>query len=180
MTRDLFDKKHFMLGDSSVDIKKQLGNVPWITKEGFLDPAQFPIDSVLKQALSDDDRQFRSGLNMLGAMKVHGRTEAGVFLLGLLVNCDDNWEKRIKIVEAMKSIHTKPCADLLFSELKRVKSSNTTRRYLATVINVLSSMPSELIEDGFQTLAEDSSFSPKMRDKFRAVLEKRLFEDHGW
>ena len=51
-----------------MDIKKQLGNVPWITKEGFLDPAQFPIDSVLKQALSDDDRQFRSGLNMLGSM----------------------------------------------------------------------------------------------------------------
>ena len=66
------------------------------------------------------------------------------------------------------------------SELKRVKSSNTTRRYLATVIKVLSSMPSELIEDGFQTLAEDSLFSPKMRDKFRAVLEKRLFGDHGW
>ena len=56
-----------------MDIKKQLRNVPWITKEGFLDPAQFLIDSVLKQALSDDDRQFRSGLNMLGAMKVHGR-----------------------------------------------------------------------------------------------------------
>jgi len=180
MTRDLFDKKRPMLGDSSVDIKKQLENVPWITKEGFLDPAQFPINSVLKQALSDDDRQFRTGLNMLGAMSVHGRSEAGVFLLGLLVNCDDNWEKRITIAEAMKGIDTKPCADLLFSELKRVKSSNTTRLYLGAVIKVLSSMPSELIEDGFQTLAEDSSFSPKMRDKFRAVLEKRLFEDYGW
>src|SRR5208337_5505477 len=110
------------------------------------------------QALCDDDRQFRTGLNMLGAMNVHGRIEAGVFLLGLLVNCDDNWEKRIKIVEAMKKIDTKPCTDLLFGELKRVKSSNTTRLYLATVINVLSSMPSALIEDGFQTLAEDSSF----------------------
>ena len=163
-----------------MDPKNLSGKFPWITKEGFLDPAQFPIDSVLKQALSDDDRQFRSGLNMLGAMKVHGRTEAGVFLLGLLVNCDDNWEKRIKIVEAMKGIDTKPCADLLFSELKRVKSSNTTRRYLATVINVLSSMPSELIEDVFQTLAEDRSFSPKMREQFRAVLEKRLYEDYGW
>ena len=109
-----------------MDIKKQLGNVPWITKQGFLDPAQFPIDSVLKQALSDDDRQLRSGLNMLSSMYGHGRTEAGVFLLGLLVNCDDNWEKRITIVEAMKFIHTKPCADLLFGELKRVKSSNCT------------------------------------------------------
>jgi hypothetical protein len=35
----------------------------------------------------------------------------------------------------------------------------------------------ELIEEGFEALAEDRSFSPKMRDKFRAVLERRLFED---
>jgi hypothetical protein len=74
-------------------------------------------------------------------------------------------------------MHTKPCADLLFGELKRVKSSNTTRRYLGAVIKVLSSMPSELIEEGFETLAEDRSFSPKMRDKFRAVLEKGVFGD---
>src|SRR5271157_398824 len=100
-----------------------------------------------------------------------------VFLLGLLVNCDDNWEKRIKIVEALKGIDTKPCADLLFGELKRVKSSNTTRRYLGAVIKVLSSMPPELIEEGFETLADDRSFSPKMRDKFRRVLENQLFED---
>ena len=110
----------------------------------------------------------------------YGRTEAGVFLMGVLLNCDDNWEKRITIVEAMKFIHTKPCANLLFGELKRVKSSNTTRSYLASVIKVLSSMPSELTEEGFRTLAEDRSFSPKMRDKFRAVLEKRFFGDHGW
>ena len=163
-----------------MDPKKLHGKFPWITKEGFLDPAQFPIDSVLKQALSDDDQQFRSGLNMLSSMYGHGRTEAGVFLLGLLVNCDDNWEKRITIAEAMKFIHTKPCADLLFGELKRVKSSNTTRRYLGAVIKVLSDMPSELNEEGFEALAEGRSFSPKMREKFRAVLEKRLFGDHGW
>jgi hypothetical protein len=38
-------------------------------------------------------------------------------------------------------------------------------------------MPSELTEEGYEALAEDRSFSPKMRDKFRAVLENRLFED---
>jgi hypothetical protein len=119
-------------------------------------------------------------LRTLRLMFHQGRIEAGVFLLGLLVNCEDNWEKRIKIVEALKGIDTKPCADLLFSELKRVKSSNTTRRYLATVIKVLFDMPSELIEEGFRTLAEDRSFSPKMREKFRAAWEKRFFEDHGW
>ena len=151
--------------------KKLFGNVPWITKEGQFDPAQFPIDSILQQALSDDDQEFTTGLNMLRSMYGHGRMEAGLFLLGVLVNCEDNWEKRIKIVEAMTSIHTKPCADLLFRELKRVKSSNTTRRYLGAVIKVLSSMPSEMIEEGFEALAEDTSFSPKMREKFRAVLE---------
>jgi hypothetical protein len=161
-------------GDSLVDSKKLHGKVPWITKEGNFDPGKFPIDSALKQALSDDDQQFRSGLSMLSSMCGHGRTEAGVFLLGLLVNCEDNWERRIKIVEAMKEIDTKPCADLFFSELKRVKSSNTTRRYLGAVIKVLSTMPSELIEEGFEALAEERSFSPKMRDKFREVLENRL------
>ena len=155
-------------------------NEPWITKEGFFDSTKFPIDNVMKHALSDDDRVFRSGLRTLRLMIDQGRIEAGVFLLGLLVNCEDNWGKRIEIVEAMTGINTKPCADLLFGELKRVKSSNTTRRYLATVIEALFSMPSELIEEGFRTLAEDSSFSPKMREKFRTVLEKRLFGDHGW
>jgi hypothetical protein len=78
-----------------MDPKKLLSNVPWITKEGYFDPAQFPIESVLKQAFSDDDQEFRTGLNMLRSMYGHGRTEAGVFLLGVLVNCDDSWEKRI-------------------------------------------------------------------------------------
>ena len=65
-----------------MDLKKVLGDVPWITKEGYFDLAQFPIDGVLKQALSDDDQQFRTGLSMLGSMYGHGRTEAGVFLMG--------------------------------------------------------------------------------------------------
>jgi hypothetical protein len=160
-----------------VDPKKLHQAFPWITKEGYFDPGQFPIDSALKQALSDNEQEFRSGLNLLSSMYGHGRAEAGIFLMGLLVNCEDNWDRRISIVEAMRAIDTKPCADLLFAELKRVKSSNTTRRYLGAVIKVLSTMPSELVEEGFEALADDKSFSYKMRDKFRAVLEKQIFDD---
>ena len=119
------------------------------------------------------------GLNLLCSMHGHGRTEAWIFLVGLLATCEDNWDKRISIVEAMRGIDTKLIADLLFSELKRVKSSNTTRRYMETLIKVLSRMPLELVKEGFEALAEEKLFSPKMRDKFRAVLEKRLFEDYG-
>jgi hypothetical protein len=158
-----------------MDSKKLSGRVPWITENGHIDLGQFPIDSVLKQALSADDEQFRSGLNTLSSMYGHGRTEAGVFLMGVLVNCEDHWEKRIRIVEALSGVHTKRCADLLFGELKRVKSSNTTRRYLGAVINVLATMPTELTEDGFEALAEDKSFSPKMRAKFRSASDVGIF-----
>jgi hypothetical protein len=164
-----------------VDPKKLSGKIDLITKEGFLDLALFPIDSVLKQALSGDDQQFRSGLNLLGSMYVHGRQEAAVFLLGLLVTCEDDWERRIRIVEALKGIDTKPCADLLFGELKRVKSSNTTRRYLASVIRVLASMPTDLVRTGFESLVQDKSFSQKMRDKFKAVLrDDPLGDEFPW
>jgi hypothetical protein len=161
-----------------MDLKKLHGKVPWITKDGYFDPGKYPIDGALKQTLSDDDQEFRTGLNLLQSMYGHGRTEAGIFLMGLLVNCEDSWEKRIIIVEAMKGINTKPFADLLFGELKRVKSSNTTRRYLGAIIKVLFTMPSELVDEGLAALAEDRAFSPKMRDKFRAALEKQLFGDY--
>ena len=151
-------------------------------QEGFFDPAKFPIDSVLKQAISKNHAQRQTGLTMLRSMHSAGRTEAGVFLLGLLVNCDDQWEKRIMIVEAMTGLNTKPCAELLFGELKRVKSSNTTRRYLGAVLRVLADMPSELVDDGFASLADDKSFSPKMREKFRAILGNpfREEEEDDW
>src|SRR5262249_40072997 len=102
---------------------------------------------------------------------------AAVFLLGLLVTCDDDWERRIRIVEALKGIDTKSCVDLLFGELRRVKSSNTTRRYLTTVIKVLADMPAELIEAGLEALAQDKWFAQKMRDKFKAVLRDDPFGD---
>ena len=78
-----------------MDLKKLLGDVPWITKEDYFDPGKFPIDSALKQAISDDHQEFQSGLNL----------------------------------------------------------------------------PREV-------LAEDRSFSPKMRDKFRAVVEQRFLDDN--
>ena len=96
---------------------------------------------------------------MLGSMCADGRDEAGIFLLGLLVACDEDLERRGLIVEALRGVNTKACADLLFAELKRVKISNTMRRYLAVVIKVLASMPSELVQEGFTSLANDTSFS---------------------
>ena len=65
-------------------------NVPWLTEEG-LDLSRVPIDSVLRQALSPDEEQFRTGCTLLGSMSHGGRIEAGVFLLGLLRQYPDNY-----------------------------------------------------------------------------------------
>jgi hypothetical protein len=157
-----------------------IGKVPWLTKDGHFNPAKFPIDGVLVQSLDADSDAFRSGVRTLEMMCHHGRREAGVYLMGLLVASDDNLERRGLIVEALRYVPTKACADLLFAELRRVKSSNTTRRYLATVIKVLASMPRELMEDGFAELAADKSFSQKMRDKFRAVIASADGLDDEW
>src|SRR5688500_5024480 len=58
---------------------------PSITEDGLCDPAQFPIDPVLKKALSDDRREFHSAVSLLRSMYNNDRKEAGVFLIGLLL-----------------------------------------------------------------------------------------------
>jgi len=159
--------------EETVNLEKQIGKATWITNDGFFDPAKYPIDGVLTQALDADSAKLRSAVTLLRSMYDHGRREAGVYLLGLLVASDgDDLERRAVIVEALRDVRTQPCANLLFGELRRVRSTNTTRRYLATVIEVLAAMPSELIEDGFAELAADKAFSQKMRDKFRAVIAR--------
>ena len=143
----------------------------WITEDGSLDLRRFPIDSVLKQSLAQDEQDFRTGCTLLGSMQSCGRTDSGVYLLGLLRYWQDDLVRLAIVVENLRFFHTVACADALLSELRRVRSSNTTRGYLKTVLNALSCFPVELVADGLEALAEDSSFSYKMRRKFRDVLE---------
>lgn len=148
-----------------------IGSAPWIAADGTLDLAKFPIDSILKQALSREFERFRSGCVILGSMADSGRTEAGVYLLGLLgyYACD---LKRLEIVaDALAYFRHAASAQALLGEIRRVKSSNTTRRYLDRVLRSLSHLPADLISAGLQDLAEDLSFSYRMRAKFRQVLE---------
>lgn len=155
--------------------------VPSITEDGFFDPAHFPIDSVLKQALSDDRRKFHSAVSLLRSMYNYDRKEAGVFLIGLLLTCGDNWEKRRAIATALFDVQNEVCVDVLFGELKRVKNTNSTRRYLNEVIDVLSCMPPPLVLPGFEELLEDKSLSPRIRAKVESVRGDLAFRhQHGY
>jgi hypothetical protein len=161
--------------------KRSKSRLPGITEDGFLDPAQFPIDPVLKQALSDDRQAFHSAVSLLRSIYNYERAEAGVFLIGLLLTCGDNWEKRRAVATALYDVQTEVCVHALFGELKRVKNTNSTRRYLNEVIDVLSCMPPALVRSGFEELAKDKSFTPRMRAKFKTVRDDVVYRhQHGY
>ena len=55
-----------------------------IVFDGFFDPGTIRLDSVLREAFSEDVARFRGACTTLGTLALAGRREAGVFLLGLL------------------------------------------------------------------------------------------------
>ena len=160
------------------DILRKL-NVPWITKDGYLDLAKFPIDSVLKQAISGKEKDFQSACRTLTSMYAAGRSEAGIFLFGLLIQYADDIVRKEEIVEALGHIKTKATADLLFRELRLIVSSNTTRIYINRVLKSLKRFPLEFIEDGFEDLLTDSKWSYRMKKKFKDIIEEVEYRNWG-
>ena len=146
-------------------------NVPWITKDGYLDLTKYPIDSILKQSLSKEERSFRSACNLLASMYSAGRTEAAVLLYGLFILNQNDMARKELIIEAIKHINTPEAASLLFTELNQIESSNSTRVYIDTILKSLSYFPVDLVEDGFESLLNDARWSYKMKRKFREILD---------
>jgi len=154
--------------------KRPLSGVPWITSEGHVDVLRVPLESTYSKAVGADPLQARNALRLLGCAAGYGRMEAIVFLLGFFVSRPpEDWEMRIEAVEALRFCRTREAADLLFSEIRRVKYSNTTRRYLDTILDVLALFPRELVQEGFERLCADTSFSRRTREKFEACLDRR-------
>jgi len=99
------------------------------------------------------------------------RKVVGVFLVGLLLTCGDNWENRRVIATALYDVQTEVCVNVLFGELKRVNNTNSTRRYLKEVIDLLSCLPPALVLPGFEELVAEKSLTPRMRTKFKTVRD---------
>lgn len=151
--------------------RTKIGSVPWITADGTLDLAEFPIDSILRQTLSPEFDRFRSGCMLLGSMAARRRPEAGVYLIGLLRYYASDLERLEVVAEQLAHFPHESSAHALLAEIRRVKSSNTTRRYLDRVLRSLALFPGRLVDPGLEDLADDTSFSPKMRAKFRHAVE---------
>jgi len=144
-------------------------DVPWITPDGYFDPAKFPIHAPIRQCLDPESAEFYQGCRFLGNMASRGRVDAGIFLLGLLRYHESDLRVATTVVECLKDFHDPRCVRTLVAELRRVPSSNTTRRYINAVIDTLRLLPAELVEGVFDHLARDTAFSPKMRARFAAL-----------
>ena len=153
-------------------------NAPWITEDGDIDPGKFPIDQTLERTLDQDFEEFRQACSVLRLMHQQGKIGAAIYLLGLLHHYRDNYERLIEIVTYLQGYKTRECAEALLSEIRRVKSSNTTRRYINTILKALSSFPLEMVENGLTVLAEDKTFTYKMRNKFSDLIEEKRWGDN--
>jgi len=97
-----------------------------------------------------------------------------------LRTCGHNWEKRRVITAALYDMQTEAVVHVLFDELRQVKNTNRTRRYLRELIDVLSSMPPSLVRSGFEELAQDKSLTDRMRAEFRVVVADLAYRQrHG-
>jgi len=158
--------------------RKLLPNVPWITKDGSVDMGKIPIEYNFQSAIGSDREKAFNSIRIISSASCHGRKDASIFLMGLLVGLPpDDWEMRTAVVEALQYTQTEQCVSLLISEIRRIKSSNTTRRYIDEILRVLKRFPEDLVRDEIESLAKDDRFSYKMRQKFKSLFAKPKYSD---
>ena len=130
----------------------------------------FPIEPILRQAISPDVGRAGDGWNLLGTM-ARERQEAGVFLLGLMQVHRGDLTRMTVLVRAVSFFPSEAAADALKAEFCRVRSSPTTRTYLNEVLRALMGLPAPLARDALKALADDKKLSVKWR---------RRFEETAW
>lgn len=74
-------------------------------------------------------------------MAARGRSEAGVYLTGLLRYHATDLTRLELVAEQLGHFCHESSAEALLAEVRRVKSSNTTRRYLDRVLRSLERFP---------------------------------------
>ena len=130
----------------------------------------FPIEPILRQAISPDVGRAGDGWNLLGTM-ARERQEAGVFLLGLMQIHRGDLTRMTVLVRAVSFFPSEAAADALKAEFHRVPSSPATRTYLNEVLRALMGLPAPLARDALKALADDKKLSVKWR---------RRFEEAAW
>jgi len=135
------------------------------------DPSTFPIEPILRQAVSLDVGRASDAWSLLGTMASNQRPVAGIFLLGLMRVHGGDLTRMAVLVRAVSFFPSEAAADALKGEFYRVPSSPATRTYLNEVLRALMQLPAPLSREALKTLADDKKLSVKWR---------RRFEEAAW
>ncbi len=145
----------------------------WITPAG-IDLSRYPIDSILAQALSEQDSEFRAACSLLRSMCCAGRREAGVFLLGLLQVYPSNYDRLASIADALEYYPHPETVRVLASEFRRIPGSSATRAYLRRIITVFDRFPADLVLDQVHELSIDRNIGTRFRRHLQDLLYRKL------
>jgi hypothetical protein len=135
------------------------------------DPRTFPIEPLLRQAVSPDPDRAQAAWNLLGTIARNDRPEAGIFLLGLMRVHGGDLTRMASLVRAVSFFPSDAAAEALKGEFYRVPSSPATRTYLNEVLRALIQLPAPLSRKALTALADDTKLSVKWR---------RRFEEAAW
>lgn len=155
--------------------KKEVApKVPWLTKDGIV-MRLLPLEGNYRRAAEGNEQEMLDSCTVLGSCARDGRKDATVFLLGLLCYVpEDSWNVKASIVSQLEHARDVDSIPFLTRELRTVRSSNTTRRYLDAVLKALRYMPKDAVLDQLQALSLDSNLTPKMRQKIENTIDSVL------
>ena len=137
--------------------------------------ARIRLDELFQQAMSSNLEEARGAFRTLEALCAMGRVEAKPFLVGLLLLAGDDWRRREELVRVMGRFTEPGLIHFLCNELRRVKNSNSTRRYLGAILDVLERMPAEAVEGELEALLEWEGLSRKIRARVERILWEMKF-----
>jgi len=135
-----------------------------------IDLKTFPIDPILRQAVSPDLQRAREAWRFLGATAAHDRPEAGIFLLGLMRVHEGDLKRMAVLVDAISLFPSEAAAEALKGEFYRVPSSPASRTYLNEVLRALMRLAPPLSQGALETLADDKKLSVRWRRRFEEAL----------
>lgn len=130
------------------------------------DPGTFPIEPILRQAVSLHVDRAAAAWNLLGTMARNDRPEAGIFLLGLMRVHGRDLTRMATLARAVSFFPSEAAAEALKAEFYRVPSSPATRTYLNEVLRALSQLPAPSSREALMSLADDKKLSVKWRCRF--------------
>ena len=132
-----------------------------------LDIKTLSLDAILRQATDDTVSRAAAAWGVLGMLARNGRTEATVFLLGLMQMHRDDLISMAKLIDAISGVPSRIAAEAVKSEFYRIPSTASSRTYHYEILRALRRFPPPLALEALEDLARDTNLSIRWRRRIQ-------------